>query len=293
MDFDRRNFFAKISLIAGVGLVTNPLIAFSSTSKEYTVGEVMDAFIRQIPNAPFPKTVDTLKSGTRDQVVTGILTTMFATIDIIQKAIDLKANFIIAHEPTFYNHEDETDWLKDDLVYQFKANLLAKHGIAVWRNHDYVHSLKPDAVQKAVVNQLEWSAYYKESSLLQIPSISLENLINHLKLKLAIPSLRYIGDLDQPCAKILLLPGAIGGKRQIELLMQNNPDVLICGESPEWETAEYVRNSNEMGRKLGLIMVGHAASEEAGSEFMKEWILENFPTIKVVHLASRNSLKIG
>jgi putative NIF3 family GTP cyclohydrolase 1 type 2 len=290
---NRRDFLLKTSTLLGTGIFLNPFELFPASKKaNYTVGEIMDIFITQVPDAPFPQTVDTLKSGSRDQIVTGIVTTMFATLTVIRKAIELKANFIIAHEPTFYNHLDETDWLKNDPVYQFKSDLLTEHGIAVWRNHDYVHRLQIDGVQAGVVNELGWNEYYQQNAVLNLPETTLGGLINHIKVKMGVPALRYVGNLDQKASKILLLPGAIGGRRQIELIMKEKPDVLICGESPEWETPEYVRNANEMGEKLALIVIGHSASEEGGSEFMKSWIEENIPGMPVTHFASGNSLKV-
>jgi hypothetical protein len=35
-------------------------------------------------------------------------------MEVLQRAAARKANLIIAHEPTFYNHLDETAWLGDD-----------------------------------------------------------------------------------------------------------------------------------------------------------------------------------
>lgn len=289
----RRDFLLKTSTLVGTGIFLNPFDLFPASKKiNYTVGDIMNAFISQVPGAPFEKTVDTLKTGSRDQVVTGIVTTMFATIAVIQKAIELKANFIIAHEPTFYNHLDETEWLENDKVFKFKAALLEKHGIAVWRNHDYVHSLDVDGVQAGVVDELGWNAYFKENPILEIPSTSLRKLISYIKSKMKVPALRYVGDLDQSISKVLLLPGAMGGRRQIEITMKEKPDVIIVGESPEWETPEYVRNANEMGEKLSLIVIGHSASEEGGSEFMAKWIKKNFPEIKTTHQSSGNSLNI-
>jgi putative NIF3 family GTP cyclohydrolase 1 type 2 len=293
MKQNRREFILNSTSILGVGLALNPFDLFANEeSRKITVGEIMDRFISDVPDGPFPQTVDTLKSGSRDQVVTGIVTTMFATITVIQKAIEVNANFIIAHEPTFYNHLDETEWLENDPVYNYKADLLEKHGIAIWRNHDYVHSLAVDGVQAGVVNELGWNDYYQENAVLNLPKSSLKNLINHIKDKLQVPAMRYVGDLDQTVSKVLLLPGAIGGRRQIELAMKEKPDVIIVGESPEWETPEYVRNANEMGEKLSLIVIGHSASEEGGSEFMAEWIRKNIPEVNVVHFPSGNSLHI-
>src|SRR5690349_4997891 len=131
---NRRKFLYNSAAIAAGGVLLNvPFVAKSSPQKKWTVGEVIDLFLKEISGAPFDKTVDTLKSGSRDNEVTGIVTTMFATIPVIRKAIEEKANFIIAHEPTFYNHTDDTDWLKDDKVYQYKAALLSDNNITVWR----------------------------------------------------------------------------------------------------------------------------------------------------------------
>ncbi|WP_192347019.1 Nif3-like dinuclear metal center hexameric protein [Algoriphagus sp. Y33] len=292
MKSNRRNFIKQTGLLASAGLITNPFAAFSTSLKTYTVGEIIDLFVAQVPNSPFAQTVDTLKSGNKNQVVTGIVTTMFATITVIRKAIELNANFIIAHEPTFYNHLDETTWLDNDPIYEFKRKLLDEHGIAVWRNHDYVHSLEIDGVQAGVVRELDWEAFYKQDAVLNLPETTLGDLISHVKSKMNLPALRYVGDLSQKASKILLLPGAIGGRRQIELLMKEKPDVLICGESPEWETPEYVRNANEMGEKLGLIVIGHSASEEGGSGFMAEWIRKNTLGVPVSHIPSGNSLLV-
>ena len=292
MKSNRRNFIKSSSLIIGTGLIANPFTAFSFSEKDYTVGEIMDLFIAQIPKAPFPQTVDTLKTGSREQKVTGIVTTMFATITVIREAIELKANFIIAHEPTFYNHADDTVWLDADPVYQFKRKLLDEYGITVWRNHDYVHSLAIDGVQAGVVKELGWEEYYRQHAVLNLPETTLGNLITHIKTKMNVPALRYVGDLSQKLSKIALMPGAAGGRRQIEMIQKEKPEVLICGESPEWETPEYVRNANEMGEKLGLIVIGHSASEEGGSEFMADWVRKTISGMPVFHVPSGNSLTV-
>ncbi|MDI1323689.1 MAG: Nif3-like dinuclear metal center hexameric protein [Algoriphagus sp.] len=289
----RRSFIKNTSILTAAGLIIDPLSAFAGSGpKVWTVGELMDLFISQVPNAPFQTTVDTLKAGTRDQVVTGIVTTMFPTLAVIKKAIELKANLIIPHEPTFYSGSDETEWLVNDPVYKYKVDLLAKNRIAIWRNHDYIHRMKVDGVQAGVADELDWNEYYKQSPVLEIPSTSLANLINYVKEKLGVPAMRYVGDLNQTCSKVLLLPGAVGGKRQIESIMKEKPDVLICGESNEWETPEYVRNAVEMGQKLSMIEIGHSASEEGGSEFLTSWIRKYTPEIPVTHIPSGNSLQV-
>lgn len=264
---------------------------FFTEPKTVTVGQIMDLFLKQVPGAPYSKTVDTLKAGNRDIKVSGIVTSMFASLEVIQKAVELGANFIIVHEPVYYNHLDETEWLENDEVYHHKSALLKQHNIAVWRNHDYIHSLRPDAVQEAVVKKLDWEQYYKpEEATMMVPSITLEKLIGHVKSKLGISSVRYTGDLSQSVRKVLLLPGASGGRNQINAISQSKPDVVLTGELSEWETAEYVRDARFKGQKLSLVIMGHADSEEPGSEFMAEWLRKNVPGVKVSHVPAKNPL---
>ncbi|AYL99469.1 Nif3-like dinuclear metal center hexameric protein [Mucilaginibacter celer] len=295
---NRRKFIAQLGTLAGsVALLSGPLTGNAASIikpvESFTVGQIIDLFMKQVPGAPFPNTVDTLKSGNRDTVVTGIVTTMFATIGVIEKAISLGANFIIAHEPTFYNHADETAWLANDDVYQYKKQLLDKHNIAVWRNHDTIHSIKPDGVGIGLLKQLDWVSYYRPETgnLLTLPPTSLSALVDTLKKKLSIEKVRYIGNTAQSCQKVLLLPGAAGGRRQISEIMAKKPDVVICGEISEWETAEYVRDAQAKGDKLSLIVLGHIASEEPGSEFMIGWLKQNVPDVKATHVHPGNSLQ--
>lgn len=290
----RREFLLKSGTLVGAGLLANPFSSFASGSaKSWTVGEIMDAFIAQVPNAPFAQTVDTIKIGSRDTIVTGVITTMFTTMEIIKKAIELRANLIIPHEPTFFSGQDETDYLQNDPVFRTKYDLMAEHGITLWRNHDYVHRMQDDGVRIGVVGDLGWNEYYQaKSPILTIPKTSLKDLIHHIKSKLGVPAMRYVGDLNQTCSKVLLLPGAVGGRRQIESIMKERPDVLVCGESNEWETPEYVRAANEIGIKLSMIEIGHSASEEGGSEFVKNWLDENIPGLPAFHIPSGNSLQV-
>ncbi len=253
-----------------------------------TVQQVIDLILKTIPGAPFKQTVDTIKSGDASQTVTGIVTTMFATVDVIKKTAAAGANFIIAHEPTFYNHQDDTKWLENDSVYKFKSELLNKHKIAVWRFHDYIHTHKPDGVMQGVLEAMGWEKYATEQkpNLAIIPSLSLQTIIDLSKKKLGIQHVRFIGDRTQQCSSILLMPGAGGGKAQINAIVNEKPDLFICGEVNEWETSEYVRDLRASGSKTALIVLGHIASEEPGLEWLVKWLQPQMPAIRVTHIPS-------
>lgn len=293
----RREFISDISKASAGGLlISAPFLSSASQTKTWTVGEIMDHFINKVEGSPFSQTVDTIKAGSRDIEVTGIITTMFATIPVIEYAISTGSNFIIAHEPTYYNHLDETEWLENDSTYQFKSKLLEENGIAVWRNHDYIHRHQPDGVYSGLLDKLMWKPYVVDESnprIVEIPGLRLSELIIHVKARLGIDMVRYIGDPGQMCRKILLLPGAMGGENHIRLISEHDPDVVMIGESTEWTTPEYIRDKRASGKETSLIVLGHADSEDPGSIYMKDWLLKNVPGVEVTYVHSGNPFLFG
>jgi putative NIF3 family GTP cyclohydrolase 1 type 2 len=266
-------------------------LSASTPQKTYTIQEIIDIIFKAIPGAPFDvKTVDTLKSGSGSMTVTGVVTTMFATVDVIRKTIDAKANFIIAHEPTFYNHLDETNWLETSDVYKFKKDLLDKNKIAVWRFHDHWHTQYLDGIRQGVLQSLGWEKFLDSSNsrIVNLQGESLSSIISLAKSKLGIKEVRYVGEDAQVCKKILLIPGAAGGRTQISEIIKNQPDLLICGEVSEWETAEYVRDSRLAGKNISLLVLGHSESEEPGMKYLVDWLTPKIAPLKVTHIPSNN-----
>lgn len=289
----RRQFLATLTKAAGTSLISNtPFLTLASvpTAATFTVGQVMDLILKTIPGAPFPKTVDTLKSGSSSQTVTGIVSTMFTTVDVIEKTIAAGANFIIAHEPTFYNHLDETDWLSNDPVFKHKHDLLTKNNIAVWRFHDYWHSHNPDGIRAGMLSALGWEKQVdpKNPQVLLLPSTTVGQVIAHAKQKLGIKQVRVVGDTHQKCQRVLLLPGAAGGRNQIMAIEKAKPDVVLCGEASEWETPEYIRDARRQGQTISLVVLGHIMSEAAGMEWLVSWLQPKVPGVKVSYITSGN-----
>jgi putative NIF3 family GTP cyclohydrolase 1 type 2 len=288
---NRRDFISgSLMTLGATSLLPTDAFAFSNPLQATTIQQVIDLIIKDISGSPLEKTVDTIKSGDASQPVTGIVTTMFATIDVIEQAVRLKANFIIAHEPTFYNHLDETDWLEKDNVYRYKRELLEKNKIVVWRFHDYWHMNNPDGVRMGVLTVLDWKRYYDPMNprVVIIPALSLKNVVGLVKARLGIERVRMIGDLNHICQRILLMPGASGGRSHIQQLKETQPDLIIVGELAEWETAEYVRDSRAMGTKRSLIVLGHSQSEEPGMKWLVQWLQPKIKDIKVTHVPSNN-----
>lgn len=275
-----------------------------------TIQDVINTIIATVPEAPLEDTLgttrDTIKVGDASQAVKGIVTTFLATSEVIEKTVELGANLIITHEGTFYEDQDETDWLEDDPVYQAKRRLIDENDIVIWRFHDYWHLHRPDGILTGVLQALGWenqteaekftqvntlveslADYYalvKPISQVNIPPISLLDLAEMFKEKLDIQRVRMVGNPDLICSRVALLPGAANGKFQIEWIGQDDVDVLVCGEINETETCEYVRDANHLNQEKGLIILGHANSEEFGMKWCADWLRLRLPGVRITHL---------
>ncbi len=291
----RRDFLATV----GSAIAAGPFLARSAAaepseygSRALTIQDVIDLIIADIPGAPIDPTVDTLKAGDPSRLVTGIATTFLATSGVIERAAALGANLILTHEPTYYNHLDETEWSEADPVYTHKRRLLDEHEMAVWRFHDYWHMVEPDGILTGFLKKVGWEEYPATEgdrmdlpSVLDIPPTPLSELAAHCRDRLDIEhSIQLVGDPSMTCRSVGLLLGAYGGRGQIEFLRNSEVDVLMVGEINEWETSVYVQDARSMGRETSLLILGHANSEEPGMEYLVDWLQPRVPNVPVHHV---------
>lgn len=248
-----------------------------------TVQDVIDRILGDIPGERLERTVDTMKAGDPDTTVRAVVTTFMATVDVIRKTIDLGANLIITHEPTYWQGRDDTSVIEGDEVLAIKRRLINENDIAIWRFHDYWHRHQPDGIITGVVRRLGWEAYQDvdEPRLFVIPQTTVGELAAYAKEKLNARAVRVTGDPSMTCTNVALVVGAPGSARQIEALRRDDVEVLLGGETREWETCEYVRDAVAVGKKKALILAGHCNSEEAGMEYLVDWLGERMPELNV------------
>jgi putative NIF3 family GTP cyclohydrolase 1 type 2 len=223
------------------------------------------------------ETVDTFKAGNPDTPVTGIAVTMMATMDVLERAATSGKNLIITHEPTFYNHLDKLDILKQketDAVLAGKLAFIAKNNLVIWRFHDHWHRRRPDGIVAGMVHALGWEKYQdaKNENLFTIPETTMEKLAQDLGAKLSTHAMRVVADPRQKVRRVALVPGASGFAAEARALEMPDVDVLVTGEPREWETVEYVADAVTQKKGKGLIILGHIPSEQAGMEECARWL---------------------
>jgi len=220
-------------------------------------------------------TVDTFKAGNPDTVVTGVAVTMMATMDVLQRASAKGLNFVITHEPTFYAHLDTPEGiLESDPVWAEKRAFIEKHGLVVWRFHDHWHMREPDGIEAGMVHALGWEKFQRQDNqyLFTLPETTLQDLAEELAKKLGSSVVRVVGDRALKVTRVGFSPGAAGSEREIHALEQDDVQVLLVGETREWETVEYAADAVSQGRKKALIVIGHIPSEQPGMDECTRWL---------------------
>ena len=252
-----------------------------------TARQVIERIQRNVGVSWSSDTVDTFKAGDPETKVTGIATTFAATYDVLQRAAASGKNLIIAHEPTFYNHLDKLDEIPPgDPVLAEKRKFIDEHHLVVFRFHDHWHRRNPDGILEGMITALGWSGYRSKAApnLFVMPETTLDRLATSIRGKMQIKTMRVIGDPAMRLTRIALLPGAAGSREQMELLERGDVDVLVIGETREWETAEYTRDAVSEGLKKALIIMGHVPSEEAGMDECARWLKTVVPGIPIEYM---------
>ena len=271
---DRREF-----LLMGAAL---PMAAQTTL----TAGMVVDRIKANIGIPWRTQTVDNIVAGNADVVVKGIATTMMATLDVCKRANEAGKNMVITHESTFFSHQDAIDQLTNNETYLYKRDYLNRHGMAVFHFHDHWHGRHPDGIAAGMVRELGWekNADADNLKLLTFPGTPLAKFAQEIEAKLNIRTMRVLGDPKLPVRRAMTSWGYIGAG--IPLISTEGVDVLICGETREWELVEYVQDMISAGKKKALIVLGHVVSEQAGMKLCAEWLRPIIPEVPIDFIAA-------
>jgi putative NIF3 family GTP cyclohydrolase 1 type 2 len=276
--------------IAFILFLLSPVLLFSQTKSPETPAGVVNLIKKNITCPWASQTVDTFKAGDPDSELKGIAVCMFADMETLKQAVNTGCNFVITHEPVFYNHLDETDSFSEDQVYQEKIKFINENGLVIFRFHDHIHRTQPDGISVGMIKKLGLENFGVNGSLthFQVPKGSLFQFAGEIKKRLNMESIRLIGNPEMQFTNVTFMAGAPGGQRHIQMLAKDDVEVIIAGEAPEWETYLYANDAVSMGKNKAVIFVGHIKSEEAGMEYCAEW-LKGFITDVPVHFIENSA----
>ena len=264
--------------------------AGAAAAAPFTAGQVIERIQANVRIPWREPTVDRMIAGSTDTPVTGIATIMMATLEMLERAQASGKNMVITHEPTFWSHQDDASQLKDDALYKYKLDFIESHKMAIFHFHDHWHGHKPDGIAMGMAREIGWEKYQdaENPKLFTITEITLERLAAELAAKLQATTIRVLGDPKLAVKRAIASWGFVSEFPGISLLARPDIDVLIVGETREWELVEYAQDLITWGKKKALILLGHVVSEEAGMKYCAEWLKGFITEVPVEYLEEKN-----
>lgn len=226
--------------------------------------------------------------GDMNRDVSKVAVCMIATPEVLRKASEAGAEFLITHEPTFHDsiaHYKDGQTFLSDPVYLEKKKLIEQLDIPIYRFHDHSHFTEVDKIHAGFVKKLGLKGTFDGERKLTLesplPVCEIERLLAE---RLDLKHIRFIGQRNKTVKNISLCAGAWGDKCVYEQLNRPDIDLVICGEICEWSICEYVRDSAQLGIDKALFVLGHMSSERSGMEYVCDYINETMKGVTAVYI---------
>jgi putative NIF3 family GTP cyclohydrolase 1 type 2 len=285
----RRDMLAGTAATAALAAMRIPARAAGSLQAPLTVQQVLDRMKLHVggPWRDGPG-VDKIIAGSADMEVKGIGTTMMATFDALKDAVAAGTNFIITHEPTYWSHPDTLTALTDDPLYRIKLDYIRAHNLISFHFHDHWHALRPiDGINYGTQQQLGWTTYMDAANqrMFTLPPTTLLALSKDLQTKLGARTMRVVGDPALPVKRVYESWGNSSEFPGVNFL-DSDADVLVIGETEDWNLIEYAQDIVASGQKKALILLGHVRSEMFGMKYCAEWLRGFIPEVPVKFIST-------
>lgn len=233
--------------------------------------------------SPEYRTCDTFKCGNPDSEIAAVGVSMFATPDVIRQCNEKNINFLIVHEPMFYNHFDD---VVPNETARLKKELAESLGLTIARYHDYAHMTNNDMIYNGEIKyaglagkKIVCDIHAVNRYLLDKP-LTARELASVLEKNLGIKHIRIAGCADKPGRKISCCFGTPGhGEEELE-----KNDFVLTGEVCEWQLAETARDYAQLGYNKAVLVMGHIGSERAGMRYLADILTEKHPEFKTEYI---------
>ncbi len=281
-----RRQFARVtgaSVAAAARLAAQP--------RRHTAQQVVEQIQKGLGVPWQTESLDGFKAGDPSAEVSGVATTAMATMDVLSRAVREKANLVLTLEPVFFSRTDAqapaggrgmAGVNPEDPVLLAKKEFIQTNGLVVFRFYDNWRNRKPDPFADGLAQTMGWTKYQVAGDPLRydLPAITIQALADNLAAKLnARAGIRVVGDPRTSVRRIAMLPGVSALAATVKALP--DCDLVLAGETREWESVEYAQDTVASGQKKGLIMLGRVLSEDPGMNLCAEWLKKLLPDVPV------------
>jgi hypothetical protein len=138
---------------------------------------------------------------------------------------------------------------------------------------------QPDGILAGMIDKFGWKAYQNGTfpNLFTLPPTTAGAVAASLQKLTGARTIRIVGNPEMPVNEVALLPGASEVEKQIRALEQENVQLLVAGESREWETVPYVQDAVAQGRHKALILLGPLSQKKPAWKSAPAGCKRSFP----------------
>ena len=212
--------------------------------------------------------------GHREQDVTRVLTALDITDEVIQEALDIKAELIVSHHPLFFQLKSVSDasW-PSERVLRLAENKIS--AICMHTNLDIAEGGVNDALIRALGAE-PLGALDAHSGLGRVgklpEAVSMEKFLCRVKSALKTNGLRYY-DAGRPVQNIAVCGGS--GGSETALASDSGCDTYVTADIKYDQFLE----AKHLG--LNLIDADHFCTENVVIPVLQTWLKEKFPNLDV------------
>lgn len=247
--------------------------------------EVMNELFSWAPG-DHGRTCDERKAGSEDAEVSRVAVCCFPSPQVIRDAAAWGAQLLITHEPLYHDHWDGEP---DTPVGKAKKALIEQTGLTIYRYHDHPHSAPMDLICEGELKALGLggrltgrSEHGNYQYTLDEP-ITPRELAARVEKAFGIAHVRICGVTDEPCSRLALCWGAPWG---VFDEMVGDAEIVLAGETCEWQVGEYARNAAQLGMRKALLILGHCGSETDGMKHVAGIMQEKLPQLEIRYFES-------
>lgn len=228
-----------------------------------TLADIVDIMEKKAPRE-LKESYDNvgLMVGNRQSKISRVLIALDCTLEVIDEAINKKAELIITHHPLLFKKPAS---ITTDTLQGSKIIKLISNNINLYSSHTNLDSVcggMNDTIMDMLGIQnsstLEPIASFEGyqgaiGRIGNIDRVSLKKFISHIKAQLNIKNLRYTGDINGEIERVAVINGS--GQDYISIAFNEGAQCIITGDT----TYHYASDYEELG--CSIIDIGHFSSE--------------------------------
>jgi len=248
--------------------------------------EILEHFLSRAPWVDRARTVDRIIVGDPEKEVGRCVVTWIGSFAAVRAAAKRKADLLIVHEPTFWDHWDRSPETRPACAE--KLSYIHEHGLVILRNHDCWDGWPEIGIPWAWAQFLGLEGkpvatgpgrYQQRYDIEPVPFGKFAAKVAERTATIGEPMVEAVGDPRKRVSKIGIGTGCYCNV--LKFIEVGCDCCIVCDDGANfyWEGVQFAED-----RGVSVITVNHGTSEEPGMVTLARYVKEHFAGVKTDHL---------